>query len=108
MAAGYIHEPGTRYGPCMDPCKHRDCAASREDAATVCPYCEKPIGYHTHYYRESDHGGRLVHAACLEVVIERERDQAPVADARELRETAREHSSAADRAHWRREQEGGD
>lgn len=72
MAATYLSEPGTEYGPCVDPCQHRDCAATRETAATICTYCNEPIGYGNRFY--SDDAGGSVHAVCLETAIEEEGD----------------------------------
>lgn len=69
MAAAFISKPGSEYGPCKRFCEHRDCAASRATASTVCRFCDKPIGYETRFYNEDGY----VHAACLEDSIETER-----------------------------------
>lgn len=50
MAAGMLPLPGTEYGPCVSACEHRDCAATRTTAESVCPLCGDPIGYETRYY----------------------------------------------------------
>ena len=63
MAAGLLSRPGTKHGPCRSRCKHVDCNCSRHDAAAVCRFCKKPIGYGTRFYREAR---GLVHAVCLE------------------------------------------
>lgn len=63
MAAGTLPEPGSKHGPCADPCAHTDCAETRRMAETPCHVCGKPIGYERPFYRE---GLTLSHAACLE------------------------------------------
>ena len=63
MAASLLARPGTKSGPCKNKCTHRDCAATRADAAHVCKFCKKQIGYDTLYYRVE---GELQHAACAE------------------------------------------
>lgn len=74
MAAGRLPAPGTEFGPCIvptpdgkgsDACGHTDCAATRAEAATICRFCGKEIGYETRFYIESD-TRQLVHADCLE------------------------------------------
>jgi hypothetical protein len=67
MAAGILSKPGTEYGPCASPCKHIDCAKSREQAASHCALCSTPIGYDRRFYLETV---GLVHADCLEDSIE--------------------------------------
>jgi hypothetical protein len=71
MAAGSLPAPGTKLGPCKKACKHRDCAATREDAAEECLECSKPIGYETLFYRVAPR--ELIHARCQEIVAERVR-----------------------------------
>lgn len=71
MAATKVHGPGTDYGPYMGACTHRDCAASREQAAAVCDICGVPIGYETYWFTVRStlpNGGEVesaVHEACL-------------------------------------------
>lgn len=81
MASSALPEPGTEYGPCLEACEHRDCAATRRDAAELCTICEKPIGYGRHHYSDGEQradGSRpLVHAVCFEEKVERERAGAP-------------------------------
>lgn len=63
-----IPEPGTNLGPCLKPCRHRDCAQSRADSEKICRYCEKPIGYETRYYADGPEGkpfSALAHALCV-------------------------------------------
>lgn len=71
MAAGTLPKPGTKYGPCKDPCSHLDCEMTKRDAETKCPICNKAIGFETYFYNDSKSGG-LVHAICLEDQIENE------------------------------------
>ena len=69
MAAGIMGNPGSEFGPCIDPCNHRDCEASRTQAASIWAYCGRPIGYGVRYY--ADEPGGWCHAVCLEVEYER-------------------------------------
>lgn len=73
MAAGvYPKKPGTNYGPCLKPCKHRDCASMRKDAQSLCRICGKVIGYeHLVYFEPPTNGSSgIVHAVCLEKSLE--------------------------------------
>lgn len=71
MAAGFISEPGSEYGPCATKCSHVDCQQSRSMAEHVCDICGKAIGYGRRFYDESGSGThRLVHAVCLEEQME--------------------------------------
>jgi hypothetical protein len=54
MAAGVLPKPGTKFGPCKGTCEHRDCAATRSQAASACPSCGKPIEYDTRFYQQDD------------------------------------------------------
>jgi hypothetical protein len=94
MGAGRIPRPGTKYGPCSPVvssnsyggppaliyCKHLDCQRSREDAAALCAFCDKAIGYETPFYSGGEdvrhfHGrDALVHALCLELAVEKEQN----------------------------------
>ena len=66
MAAASLSPPGTEFGPCEDACGHRDCARTRQMAATVCRFCEKPIGYDRRFYQGPEGPDDLDHASCLE------------------------------------------
>jgi len=78
MAAGYLPAPGKRnqfneeIGPCVEPCEHTDCAATRRMAKTICPHCGKPIGYETGFYQDGT-WTRLEHSACALKKVEEER-----------------------------------
>ena len=75
MAAGIIPPPGSKYGPCLETCEHRDCRLTRDMAATVCSFCSDAIGYETRFYR---HDGTIAHTLCVERERERqwaERDE---------------------------------
>lgn len=67
MAAGTLPVPGSQYGPCLEVCEHRDCAQTRQMAATLCVDCSQPIGYDRAFYQRSDDWRFLVHAYCAEV-----------------------------------------
>ncbi len=71
MAAGNLPAPGSTYGPCAAPCKHRDCTRTRADAVTPCLYCKSQIGSGRAFYAIHDPEG-LAHAGCAEEVAERE------------------------------------
>lgn len=45
MAAGRLSAPGSKLGPCAEPCAHIDCRESRAMAAALCVYCGEPIGF---------------------------------------------------------------
>ena len=70
MAASRLPEPGTKFGPCPEPCKHKDCAETRTLSDWSCHYCGLPIGYGVRFYHESDKTSQYVHAHCLEDQIE--------------------------------------
>ena len=70
MAAAILPEIGSKKGPCLS-CNHSDCSATRQMAAAVCPYCNKPIGYSTRFYETDEFG--LVHASCYEDAVEQAR-----------------------------------
>ena len=84
MAASRLPAPGTMLGPCAEEgCGHIDCNATRADAAKVCRFCQKPIGYETEYFADPlgqeqredmpTMASCLVHAACLEEAAEAQR-----------------------------------
>lgn len=68
MAAGILSLPGTKHGPCKNECKHKDCAGTRKMAESICPRCEKAIGYETRFYKITGEitGTEYYHADCLE------------------------------------------
>lgn len=77
MAAGVLSAPGTQRGPCKGDCRHKDCAAIRQMAESICPKCDKAIGYDTRFYQfrlgewpEDSHFQGYVHADCAEAVFE--------------------------------------
>lgn len=66
MAAGVLQKPGTKLGPCKSKaCGHRDCAATRADAASLCRFCNEPITYGRAFVR-ARFDGSLAHDVCLE------------------------------------------
>jgi hypothetical protein len=72
MAAGRLPKPGTEFGPCVEDCKHLDCASTRSMSATICKYCKKPIGYAVRFY-QANSWKELFHADCHEDKIEADR-----------------------------------
>lgn len=80
MAWAIIPAPGTRLGPCLDACAHRDCARSRADAAHPCCHCQAPIGYETKYTGSNE---GMAHFMCELEAVEREQEaQRPASAAR--------------------------
>ena len=73
MAAGTLQKPGTTHGPCVVACQHKDCAATRAMAESVCRYCETAIGYETRFYSNAPEPG-YCHADCAEVAAEAARE----------------------------------
>lgn len=73
MAAGVIAKPGTEYGPCLSECKHLDCAESRKQAETLCPICNKKIGYDRRFFQENN-WEILTHEICKIKQIEKEKN----------------------------------
>ncbi len=63
MAAIVLSRPGTECGPCIFPCQHPDCLASRNMAESVCPICGQSIGYDRRFFLSE---GSYVHAVCME------------------------------------------
>ena len=55
--------PGTKLGPCKEPCHHKDCEANRRDAASSCCLCGKGIGYEVAFYNTPK---GYVHADCYD------------------------------------------
>lgn len=66
MAAISNPAPGSKYGPCAEPCEHADCKESREEAAALCTICDEPIGYEIAFYRDGGYGEpwRYKHFKC--------------------------------------------
>ena len=64
MASIILRTPGAQYGPCIENCDHGDCNLTRKEAARVCPFCAKPIGYENLFYKDGTYG--YYHAACIE------------------------------------------
>lgn len=69
MAYIILSEPGTKYGPCKEPCAHKDCAATRKEAESICSLCSQPLGYQRKITRDNEYGE--VHMMCLEGGLER-------------------------------------
>jgi hypothetical protein len=71
MAAISLPPPGSEFGPCPEPCEHRDCAESRRMATSLCPRCGHIIGYDRRFYGTKDWpelqaASPFIHADCLE------------------------------------------
>jgi len=77
MAAGYLPETGSEFGPCADACEHSDCAQTKRMLLTVCRWCDLAIGYRA-FYNDTPDGepawSRMVHAVCHEETLDREWD----------------------------------
>lgn len=73
MAFGIMSAPGEKFGPCVGPCKHVDCAATRKDAGKVCRICRDIIGYGRPFNDDAEKGGEkaLAHHVCLVEEAER-------------------------------------
>ena len=54
MAHYQLAAPGSEYGPCIEACKHTDCAATRKQAEGPCLICGKPVGYDVWIYFTED------------------------------------------------------
>jgi hypothetical protein len=66
MAAGTLSAPGSRYGPCLEPCQHKDCAHTRAMASQLCITCGKPIGYEVAFFNAGAGDWKsLQHEECL-------------------------------------------
>lgn len=70
MAAGVLPKPGSKLGPCKKACEHRDCAETKRDAAALCRFCQKAIGYGESFIR-ARLTGVLAHAWCADEAVER-------------------------------------
>ena len=70
MAAGILPKPGSKLGPCVETCKHRDCAQTKQDAAQPCRFCQKAIGYGVGFIR-ARLSGALAHDFCTHEAVER-------------------------------------
>ena len=68
-----LPKPGSEYGPCVEPCVHRDCAATRNDAGKICEHCGQKIGFDVPYY--STEGGKIVHAKCAGLAAAQKRKE---------------------------------
>lgn len=68
MAAARLPEPGTEFGPCVDDCKHTDCAETRRMVAVFCHFCGEAIGYDRSFCRSAEKS-ELVHEHCLQQAI---------------------------------------
>jgi hypothetical protein len=52
MAYGYWpdYTPGSEYGPCAEPCRHKDCALLRAPDQGKCGKCGKPLETGDRFY----------------------------------------------------------
>ena len=73
MAAAIVGKPGSKYGPCIEVCKHTDCAESRAYACAVCTICGDVIGYERRYYGAPGSDSGIQHASCAEDQAERDK-----------------------------------
>lgn len=75
MAAGYLPDFGTTYGPCIE-CTHRDCIATSAMYVAPCAHCDEPIETRGFFDVRTDEQRRngeinLVHAVCEYEAIEK-------------------------------------
>ncbi len=70
VAFGVIPLPGSKFGPCVVPCVHRDCAASRKTAGAACPGCGEKIGYQKSF--TLGEGGEPWHLSCYVAAVDQE------------------------------------
>lgn len=68
MAAIQLSAVGSKYGPCVESCGHRDCALTRSDLELPCEFCHRPLGSEVLVYTSVP-----AHAACYEEAVEDER-----------------------------------
>ena len=75
MSASTLYRPGTKTGPCVEACAHRDCGQTRATVAAICKHCDGSIGYDVRFYevfRSADGKDRdYAHATCHEAAVER-------------------------------------
>ncbi len=64
MAMATISKPGTGFGPCNGPCKHRVCIEARKIADQVCRICGDVIGFEKQFIIESRPEILYLHTAC--------------------------------------------
>lgn len=65
-----LPEPGTSTGPCLNPCRHRGCLSTREEANQRCAICDSSIGYATPFVDSIDgpvHETCARHAATVQI-----------------------------------------
>ena len=55
-----------KYGPCPEPCQHRDCAEMREPDYSRCHRCGKDLNAGDRFYFED---GRPAHASEVEAAV---------------------------------------
>lgn len=74
MASISNPKPGTEFGPCKDylTCHHTDCAATKRQVESRCPYCKEPIGFDRQFYTlDFNDTEMLAHAVCYENALRR-------------------------------------
>lgn len=71
MSFGLIPLPGAKFGPCVMPCIHSDCASLRKTADEVCSGCGERIGYQKNFTLSE--GGVVWHLRCYLSSVEQER-----------------------------------
>jgi len=65
MNLSLIPQPGRKFGPCLEPCIHRDCRQNRTIADSHCPHCHGRIGFEQQFFVEGG-GVGYVHRKCAE------------------------------------------
>jgi len=64
MAWLVIASPGKKYGPCADPCQHKDCQNMRGYVEKKCGFCGERLGYDRRSSHDDDKGE--CHTSCIE------------------------------------------
>lgn len=65
MNLSVIPSPGRKFGPCLEPCIHRDCRQNRKIADARCPVCGGGIGFEEQFVVEGG-GVGYIHRRCAE------------------------------------------
>lgn len=62
MGYWIISKPGSKFGPCKDPCDHLDCKDNRDMINSECELCKKKLEYEEKFFSFQD--GTFHHWMC--------------------------------------------